>query len=113
MCNKSQAVHILAQAYILCGEVFGNKLRDAYLYGSFARGDYDDESDVDILVTVDMSVEELSKLRSRVSAVNSSLSLEHNVTVSITAKPMEQFTRYADILPYYRNVLSEGIKYAG
>ena len=113
MCNKSQAVLILAQAYIMCREIFGNKIRDAYLYGSFARGDYDDESDVDILITIDMSPEELALLRQKVSAVNSRLSLEHDVTVSITAKPIEQFTRYASILPYYRNVLSEGIKYAG
>ena len=113
MCNKSQAILILAQAYIMCENIFGNNLRDAYLYGSFARGDYDEESDVDILVTVDMSAEELAKLRAKVSAVNSDLSLEHDVTVSITAKPIEQFTRYAEILPYYRNVLNEGIKYAG
>ena len=112
MCNKSQAIRILAQAYILCGQVFGDKLREAYLYGSFARGDYDDKSDVDILITVDMSAEELAMIRQKVSAVDSSLSLEHDVTVSITAKPIEQFTRYANILPYYRNVLSEGIKYA-
>ncbi len=113
MCNKSQAIQILAQAYLMCGEIFGEKLRDAYLYGSYARGDYDDESDVDILMTVDMSAEELSHIRQRVSSVNSELSLEHDVTVSITAKPLEQFTRYSGILPYYRNVLSEGIRYAG
>ncbi|MBR1738865.1 MAG: nucleotidyltransferase domain-containing protein [Ruminococcus sp.] len=113
MCNKSQAIQILAQAYLMCRDIFGEKLRDAYLYGSYARGDYDDESDVDILMTVDMSAEELSLIRHRVSSVNSELSLEHDVTVSITAKPLEQFTRYSGILPYYRNVLSEGIRYAG
>lgn len=32
----------------------------AYFYGSYARDDYDSESDIDILVTVDMDAEKLS-----------------------------------------------------
>ena len=113
MCNTSRAVQILAEAYFLCGQIFGDRLRDAYLYGSYARGDYDDESDVDILITVDISAEELAGIRQKISSVSSTLSLEHDVTVSITAKPAEQVTRYADILPYYKSVLNEGIRYAG
>ena len=112
MCNKMQAIDILAEAYRRCREVFSDELCDAYLYGSYARDDYDSESDIDILVTVDMDAEKLSGFRSSVSAVNHELSLEHDITVSITAKPLEQFRRYSDILPYYRNVVKEGIRYA-
>ena len=96
-----------------CRNLFADKMRDAYLYGSYARGDYDDESDIDILVTVDMEPEALASYRSKVSHINSELSLEYDITVSITAKPLEQFIRYSDILPYYRNVLNEGIRYEG
>lgn len=113
MHTKSQALLILAQAYEKCGGVFADKICDAYLYGSYARGDFDAESDVDILVTVDMEPETLAAFRKKVSAINSELSLEHDVTVSITAKPLKQFQRYSDILPYYRNVVREGIRYAG
>lgn len=113
MCNQSQAIKILSQAYKMCEEIFGMKINSAYLYGSYARGDYDDESDVDILIVVDMDANALALIRQKISSINSELSLEHDVTVSITAKPVEQFTRYADILPYYKNVLSEGIRYAG
>ena len=113
MCTKNQALSILSQAYQRCVKIFSNKLSDAYLYGSYARGDFDDESDIDILVTVDMSANDLAEIRSQVSKINSDLSLEHDVTVSITAAPLEQFNKYINILPYYRNVSREGIKYAG
>ena len=113
MCTQNQAVTILSQAYKMCSGIFSDKLSDAYLYGSYARGDYDDESDVDILITVDMAPEALAAFRRQVSAINSELSLEHDVTVSITAKPLEQFQKYSDILPYYQNVIREGIRYAG
>ena len=36
-------------------------LKDGYLYGSYARGDYHSESDIDILLTVDMSPEEICR----------------------------------------------------
>lgn len=113
MCTQNQAISILSQAYKMCSGIFADKLNDAYLYGSYARGDYDEGSDVDILVTVDMEPEALAAVRRKVSAINSELSLEHDVTVSITAKPLEQFRRYSDILPYYQNVIKEGIRYAG
>ena len=32
---------------------------------------------------------------------------------SVTVKPLEQFRRYQTALPYYRNVVREGIRYAG
>ena len=84
----------------------------SWLYGSYARGDYHAESDIDILLAVELSSEAISGLRNRVAFISSELSLKHDITVSITVKPAAQFRRYADVLPYDRNVLREGIRYA-
>lgn len=115
MCTKEHSLEILKQAYFLCGDVLDGSVRDAYLYGSYARGDFHEASDVDILLTSAMSEEELSRypLRQEIARVSSRLSLEHDVTVSITVKAVEQFSRFAKVLPYYENVLNEGIRYAG
>lgn len=112
MCNQNQAIAILGEVYAACEPIFGNALKDAYLYGSYARGDYHAESDIDILLTVDLSPESISKYRYSIAEVTSELSLKHDVTVSVAIKPLEQFVRYADILPYYQKVLEEGIRYA-
>lgn len=112
MCNQSQAIAILGEVYASCNPIFGNAIMDAYLYGSYARGDYHAESDIDILLTVDLEAETISKLRKRLAIVISELSLKHDITVSVTVKPLAQFKRYADVLPYYKNVLREGIRYA-
>ena len=110
MCTRSEAMQILSEAYEMCREIFGDKLKDAYLYGSYARGDYDEESDVDILITVDRPPEEVYGRTSLVSHINSVLSLKYDVTVSAFAEPFEQFVNNTDVLPYYRNVITEGIK---
>ena len=50
MCNKSEALIILTEVLERSRTIFGSSLVNGYLYGSYARGDYDDESDVDIAV---------------------------------------------------------------
>ena len=111
MRTQEEAFAIFREAVEECRKVLDGKLRDAYLYGSYARGDFHEWSDIDILLTVDMTPEELTKYRHLISIVNNDLSLKYDVTVSTTAKPLEQFNRYADVMPYYRNVLREGIRY--
>ncbi len=112
MCNRNQAVEILGKVYDRCADLFG-KVDSAYLYGSYAREDYNRESDVDILLTVSSEQSEISKFRMAIASVSSELSLEYGVTVSITVKPLKQFNQYSSILPFYQNVLKEGIRYAG
>lgn len=112
MCTQNQAIGILQEVYVACNPILSNSINEAYLYGSYARGDYHSESDVDILITADMSSAEISKCRNAIAVVTSDLSLKHDITVSVTIKPLAQFMQYADVLPYYKNVLKEGIKYA-
>ena len=111
MCNRTQAIQILGEVCRACDPVFGDLLKDAYLYGSYARGDYHEESDIDILLTVDLEQPELSKYRNTIAGITSDLSLKHDITVSVTVKPLAQFRKYAHVLPFYKNVVGEGIRY--
>lgn len=112
MCTQNEAIVIMHEVYAACKAIFG-EVKEAYLYGSYARGDYHNESDVDILVTVNRTQEEISDLTMDIAHISSELSLKHNVTVSIAVKPAEQFEMYRLALPYYSNVVREGIRYAG
>ena len=112
MCNRKQAVELLKKVYEKALPIF-KCIDSAYLYGSYARGDYNNESDVDILLIVDLSTEVSAENRMALAAVSSELSLEYGVTVSVTVKPKIQFNLYFSVLPFYQNVLREGIKYAG
>ena len=112
MCTRNQAFEILKIVYHACDPILGHSIHDAILYGSYARGDFTAESDIDILLTADLTQEQISEKRRAIAALSSDLSLNHDVTVSIQIVPLAQFLRYADFLPFYQYVLREGIRYA-
>lgn len=112
MCTKHQAFEILSSIYTSCNAVLNGNIQDAILYGSYARGEQNAESDVDILLTANLTQEQISAQRRMIASVASRLSLAYDVTVSVQIVPLSQFRRYANHLPFYQNVLKEGIRYA-
>ena len=90
---------------------WGDRFAEAYLFGSYARGDFDDESDIDVFVVLNMSLEQTSALNNDMAQIDSDISLEHDITVSTIVQPAEHFRKYADSHPQYVNVLKEGIRF--
>ena len=81
MCTRNQAFEILKIVYHACDPILGHSIHDAILYGSYARGDFTAESDIDILLTADLTQEQIASQRRAVSGVASTLSLDHDITV--------------------------------
>ena len=112
MCTHNQLHIISGTVASEAKRLLGEKLSAVLLYGSYARGDYDDESDIDIMVVVDCRTEDLHRFRHMLTDVSSHLSLEYGVTVSVAMADTESFNRYGNFLPFYININREGIKIA-
>lgn len=112
MCSKNQLDSIIKQIVEFSKELFSEKFQSVILYGSYARGDYDDESDIDIMIMVDMDREELKKYRLRTSEFFSELNLENNVFLTSKLQSLQYFNEWKDVMPFYRNVMRDGVKYA-
>ena len=93
-------------------EVIKSDLSEVILYGSYARGDFDEESDIDIAVIVDSSRELLRKHHKGLVEIMSNASLEYDIVVNISCIPLKDFEEYKEVLPYYRNIDSEGVRIA-
>ena len=88
--------------------VFGDRLEQIWLYGSYARGDFDSESDVDIMVLVALPKDKLSSYRRKVSDLYSELDLKYDILLSIKLQDKETFQRFAEVLPFFKNIIREG-----
>ena len=91
-------------------KLFGNKLSKIILYGSYARGDYRENLDVDIMILVRMSdEEEIRKYEDNLYDKVYDIELETGVDISPIVQNEEHFEYWVDTLPFYRNVIDEGI----
>ena len=113
MCTENQLKVILDRVAATARTALGDRLRGAYLYGSYARGDYDAESDVDILVLADVPREKLAAYKKPFLKATSDLGLEYDVVVTVTLKDTDTFEKYLDAVPFYQNVRKEGVPLAG
>lgn len=113
MCSKDQLFEILDRIGATASGVFGDKLKYIYLYGSYARGDQTSESDIDIMVIADVDTNDLFRYKMPFLTETSELGLEHDVVITVTLKDFETFHRFADVLPFYQNIIKEGVCIAG
>lgn len=109
MCTESQLQTILSAVYQKSVAEFGDKLDAVILYGSYARGDYDSESDIDLMVRVKLPKVALMKYRRKFSHLGSDLGLEHDIYISIHLQDFETFEKYKEDLPFYANVIRDGV----
>lgn len=108
MCTVSQLSVIskqMAECYQL---IYGTDVSGVFLYGSYARGDNDVHSDIDIVAIVRGNRLELQQKLKKVWDRAADIGMENDVVVSPTVIPYDEFEKYKDTLPYYRNILREG-----
>ena len=89
--------------------LLGNDLSKIVLYGSYARGDQTENSDVDLMILVGTPEEEIRILAEKVSDRAFDYLMEYGIHISPVIKNIEYFNDWADNLPYYRYVKDEGI----
>ena len=93
-------------------KIFGKNLKRIILYGSYARGDYNESSDVDIMILVDLDDAKIKQKTSELAEYNLDMELKCDLQLSPVVINEEQFEYWSDTLPFYKNILKEGIRIA-
>jgi hypothetical protein len=88
-------------------EIYGERLRGVYLYGSYARGDFHSGSDVDVLIALEGMVKPSQEI-DRIGDGVADICLEHNVLIATYPVPEEWLK--ARKSPLFENVRREGIR---
>lgn len=90
-------------------EILGSRLSKIILYGSYARGDYNTDSDIDIMVLTTLTDEEIEGIENEIFDLAFDFQMKYFVDISVVIKNEEQFKYWLGVLPFYDNVQKEGI----
>lgn len=93
--------------------IFGSHLSKVIIYGSYARGDYQDNSDVDVMILVNLPEEAIKKKENDVYDIAFEIEMNTGIDISPVIKNEAQYEYWVDVLPYYRNVREEGVVVSG
>lgn len=88
-------------------QIYGEDLAEVILYGSYARGDFHDESDIDFAIVLKRSEVNAMKEIPRTGDASMSLGLKYNVLLSTLPTSEEKLK--TSLQGIYQSIRSEGI----
>ena len=90
-------------------KILGEDLRKVIVYGSYARGDFNEDSDVDVMVLTSLAESEIKPIEYRLYDIAFDFLMEYGVDISVIVKNEEHFKYRLGALPFYDNVEKEGV----
>lgn len=100
---------LIEQYVIEIQNIYGVHLRQIILYGSYARGDFRPDSDVDIMILLDLSDLELKKYSQQLSYMTYDFNLDNDIDIKPIAKSEEFFKKWVVNYPFYASIHREGV----
>lgn len=105
-----QTIENLLQQYVKeVQKIYGLHLQQIILYGSYARGDYREDSDIDIMILLDISDMEIKEYRHLLSYMTYDFNMEKNLDIKPIAKSKEHFVKWETNYPFYKQIKEEGV----
>ena len=92
-------------------EILGDRVKKIILYGSYARGDYDKSSDIDIMILTDLNDNEILEYREKILDYAYDIEWNNNfdIVVSPLIKSIDKYNKRIDVIPFYMNIQKEGV----
>ena len=91
--------------------LLGSHLKQIILYGSYARGDFNKDSDIDIMILTDLKDNEILEYRNKIYDIAYDIEYDNDfdIVISPLIKNIDKFNYWLQALPFYMNVQKEGV----
>ncbi|GAB3511710.1 nucleotidyltransferase domain-containing protein [Spirosoma knui] len=86
---------------------YGKRLRDVVLYGSYARGDHDDESDIDLMMV--LNDEKVDTIAEVFALSDLTMEFIHTYGKAVSVLPVAATRFFSSFMPVYQNARQEGV----
>ena len=87
--------------------IYANDIEEVVMYGSYARGQETDESDIDMAIV--LKANQTDEQYDQLTDVVVDYELDIGITLSIISIEKNEFKEWKNTLPFYKNLAKEGI----
>ena len=106
--NQNIIERVKSESVLLICNAMDKDIRKIILYGSCSRGDFSDDSDIDIALVVACDRMEINKYADLLAEIATKLAVEHLAIVNFVCLPEKEFEERREWYPYYKNIDREG-----
>ena len=91
-------------------EIYGDHLKKVILYGSYARGDFHEGSDIDVMILVDLDDSGIKQVSGRLSDETYDINYDRDVMIMPIVQNIDFFNKWVRAYPFFNNVNNEGVE---
>lgn len=100
--------NVKRESVLLMCDALGKDIRKIILYGSCSRGDFSDDSDIDIALLVSCDRMEINKYNDILAEAATKLAAKYLAIVNFVCLPEKEFEERKNWYPYFKNIDKEG-----
>ncbi len=109
MCSRAKANQIIQQMSKSVRSLFPESDPVVILFGSYARMEETDESDIDVMYLVDVPRATIAERNWQLGEAAAEVILEYGVVISPIVENKNYFQEHVDVLPFFATIQREGV----
>ena len=90
-------------------KIYGETLQAVILFGSYARGDNTEDSDIDIMILANKTDMQLKQFQNQLADMTFDCNLDDDTDIEPIVKSNEFFNKWVEEYPFYSNIKKEGV----
>lgn len=90
-------------------QILGNRLKRIILYGSYARGDFRQDSDLDIMILTDIQPGETGSYSDRIYDVTYDFEVQYGMEINPSIQNIQIYEQWKSVYPFFMNIEKEGV----
>ena len=103
--------NVIEEFITIINDTFGSRIKKTILYGSYARGIFDENLDIDIMILTDFTDDEIVQYRSKIVQLAYDIEWKNKFDIHLSplVKNVDRFNYWLKALPFYMNIQKEGV----